>query len=429
MRIGTDSEGKKYAIKIVEKQNSKVDQKFLELLNAEVTTLQSIKHSNIVNLLDYSDHGKILSSQANTQANEVIYMALELVPNGELFDYVSTTGKFSENMCRLFFLELLEVLNYLHTNNICHRDIKPENIMLDANFHLKLLDFGFSILASGRDGSGLLKTYLGTPLYMAPEIHAGMQYDGRSVDLFAAGVILFILYSGHPPFRAANAYDPLYKQLSSKNLTVFWNFHSKNKPPGFYSSDFKTLINGMLAYDTNERYNMEQLLNHPWCKGTTSTEEDRKNEFSSRFKLVQQKAQKNAEEAKKANTQQAGVYRGKDDDESDDILLDLMDAPMKALYKYDPATMNVLSFMTNKNPNVAIHLIEKAILAQGPASIETDKNKYRITFEIKGAISKVTAKVKICDASKGVYLVDFKKLKVNRLYREIKLISWRCMRN
>ena len=110
-------------------------------------------------------------------------------------------------------------------------------------------------------------------------------------------------------------------------------------------------------------------------------------------------------------TQQAGVYRGKEDDETSDILLDLMDAPLKEFYKYDPTTFNALSFMTTKNPNVAMHLIEKAIIAQGPAFIEADKAKYRIRFDIKGAISTVTAKVKIFDVSKGVYLVDFTKLK------------------
>jgi len=154
-------------------KNQLLDEKFIMLLNTEVKSLRALKHPNIVNLLDFSDHGKIISSKDNTE-KQVIYMVLELVPNGELFDYVQLTGKFSAPICRLYFKELCDVVGYLHSNNICHRDLKLENLMLDGQFRLKLLDFGFSTLVTGKDGSGLLSSYLGTELYMAPEISQGL---------------------------------------------------------------------------------------------------------------------------------------------------------------------------------------------------------------------------------------------------------------
>jgi len=208
--LATDVNNKKYAIKIIPKyaDDPTTTSSHIALLNAEVTALTTLTHPTIVRLIDYSDSGRFVLP--NQQEKEVIYMVLEYIPNSELFDYIKLTGKLSENMCRLFFLELLDAVNYLHCNNICHRDLKLENLMIDSKYHLKLLDFGFSIPTLGHDGSGLLNSYKGTPLYMAPEIHEGKKYYGRSVDIFALGVILFILYSGHPPFLEAKSNNNIY---------------------------------------------------------------------------------------------------------------------------------------------------------------------------------------------------------------------------
>lgn len=103
-------------------------------------------------------------------------------------------------MARTYFGQMLNGLHHIHSRGYAHRDIKPENILLSDNHILKLADFGFSVLLAGRDGSGVLRTRLGTQGYMAPEI-ATKKYDGRKVDIFAAGVILFIMYAGVPPFE------------------------------------------------------------------------------------------------------------------------------------------------------------------------------------------------------------------------------------
>lgn len=102
----------------------------------------------------------------------------------------------------------------------------------------------------GKDGNGLLKTCLGTESYMAPEIHAKQPYIGASVDLFAAAIILFIMYAGTPPFSKADPKDPYYKLLCSNRHDTFWQAHLKNKgSENFFSQDFMNFMNSLLAQD------------------------------------------------------------------------------------------------------------------------------------------------------------------------------------
>jgi serine/threonine protein kinase len=84
------------------------------------------------------------------------------VSGGELFEYVSSTGRFREEVARAYFLQLLEGLNHIHEKGLAHRDLKPENILFSDQFILKIADFGFATLLEGKDGNGLLKTVLGT---------------------------------------------------------------------------------------------------------------------------------------------------------------------------------------------------------------------------------------------------------------------------
>ena len=97
----------------------------------------------------------------------------------------------------------MEGLSYCHSKNICHRDLKPENLLLDNDFNLKIADFGFGSSIEREGQNGVLTTTLGTPNYMAPELHKNRQYDGKAIDIFAAGVILFIMVDQQPPFAKA----------------------------------------------------------------------------------------------------------------------------------------------------------------------------------------------------------------------------------
>jgi len=276
----------------------------MKTLKKEIEILAQLKHPNIVNLLEF--HESIDYVKKNGQSYKVVAIFMELVPGGELFEYVADSGRFSEETARTYFRIIIEstpflyfllsnillALEYCHNQGIAHRDLKPENLLFDAGFNLKIADFGFATLLSGKDGSGQLHTVLGTESYMAPEIHLRKPYSGSSVDLFATGIILFILISGTPPFAKADPKaDPHYKLIVANRQDVFWKAHERNKPKiegrdTFYSEEFKDMLNAMLALDANNRPTIEQIKSHAWYNGPVTEVDTLRAEFLKRKELV-----------------------------------------------------------------------------------------------------------------------------------------------
>lgn len=206
----------------------------------EIQVMQQLQHDNIINLIDFNDTCDFI--KPNGVSTPVFYLALQLASGGELFDFIAQTGRFTEPVARFYFRQLCEAFEYLHGNGFSHRDMKPENIMLDSDFNLKIADFGFS------STKALNESRKGTDSYMAPEIHMGKAYSGQCVDLFAAGIILFIMVARHPPFNQATPNDAHYKTISANRLDLFWKLHTRNKPTGleFFSEEFRDLITQLL---------------------------------------------------------------------------------------------------------------------------------------------------------------------------------------
>jgi len=141
---------------------------------------------------------------------------------------------------------------------VAHRDIKLENVLVDtASMTLKVADFGYA--AHGNTDS--LKSYRGTFTYMAPEIkEGGKLYDGKKADLFSAGVVLFILVRGIFPFKEARKEEYFYSLLCQGKFSEYWSKVESE----YLSSDFKNLIERMLAYDPKQRPSLEEIRAHPW---------------------------------------------------------------------------------------------------------------------------------------------------------------------
>ncbi len=133
--------------------------------------------------------------------------------------------------------------------------MKPENILMGDDFNLKLADMGFS------SSSVTNETKVGTRAYMAPEIHNGEEYSGAAVDLFAAGIILYIMLVGRPCFHQAKATDPYYKYMAAGKCESFWKKHIKTFDNGreTYSEEWFDFINRMLQYNPEDRLTMSEL--------------------------------------------------------------------------------------------------------------------------------------------------------------------------
>lgn len=134
---------------------------------------------------------------------------------------------------------------------------------------------------------------------MAPEQHQKKPYQGRSIDLFASAVILFIMVSGHPPFTTSHGSDPFFRCIAASRADIFWRTHCKNKDGGdqFFSEEFKQIVQSCFQIDPNQRPNISEVLSHPWMKGDMATREEIVIEFTQRDienkKAIEEERQKN----------------------------------------------------------------------------------------------------------------------------------------
>lgn len=129
-----------------------------------------MQHPNIVRYHAFQEHA--IWHRKSGESIEVAYIVQDLVTGGELYIYFVNDGPFSDNLARHYFKTLLATTHFVHTNGFSHRDIKPQNILINENFELKMIDFGFVSPLGGTHGQGFNYTHVGTPGFMAPELLA-----------------------------------------------------------------------------------------------------------------------------------------------------------------------------------------------------------------------------------------------------------------
>ncbi|EGW32252.1 uncharacterized protein SPAPADRAFT_50820 [Spathaspora passalidarum NRRL Y-27907] len=242
--------GKLAAVKIVPKSNFKKlenpkykrnqddqDSGLPYGIEREIIIMKLISHPNIMGLYDVWENKNDL------------YLILEYIEGGELFDYLIKRGKLQEFEAINYFKQIINGINYLHQFNICHRDLKPENLLLDFNKNIKIADFGMAALEIKEK---LLETSCGSPHYASPEIVAGKNYHGAPSDIWSCGIILFALLTGHLPFDDENIRKLLLKVQSGK-----FNM------PHDLSWEAKDLISKMLKVNPKDRISIEDILLHP----------------------------------------------------------------------------------------------------------------------------------------------------------------------
>ena len=145
----------------------------------------------------------------------------------------------------------------MHANGVSHRDLKLDNILLDDDFNLKIVDFGFASIRATNT------THLGSFTHMAPEIWEKDGYNGFNVDIFAVGVILFYMVAGHPPFGNSLHTDPYYKPIRCNRADQFWKIHSQLRPKEeAFSESFKNLVTLLLNRDPVQRPSYSEIKFH-----------------------------------------------------------------------------------------------------------------------------------------------------------------------
>ncbi|KAG4970811.1 hypothetical protein JHK85_037232 [Glycine max] len=286
--------GDSVAIKIMAKTTI-LQHRMVEQIKREISIMKIVRNPNIVRLHE------VLASQTR------IYIILEFVMGGELYDKIVQQGKLSENESRRYFQQLIDAVDHCHRKGVYHRDLKPENLLLDAYGNLKVSDFGLSALT--KQGVDLLHTTCGTPNYVAPEVLSNRGYDGAAADVWSCGVILYVLMAGYLPFEEADlptlysrgeihcsyvhAYYPVDllnenlfgTLLLGRTIAEYWGWKigfpsslegatvldsginaAEFVCPFWFSADTKSFIQKILDPNPKTRVKIEEIRKEPWFK-------------------------------------------------------------------------------------------------------------------------------------------------------------------
>jgi len=265
VKKGLDEKTKvKVALKFMARADKNWEREQASQVRTEIKSLMRINHPNVMKLYAYNLNCKY---PEKTGANlPTILLVLEYCPGGELFDILYYTNQLDEVTARTYFIQMMKAIKACHDVGIVHRDIKPQNLLMDGAYQLKLTDFGLSFLGKeGVDAEKLvMKTsYVGTRGYQAPELLKRETYK-KACDIFSAGVVLFILLTGYPPFEQAIKSDKWFSPLARGDVEKFWRRH---KGCGVDDPDCRDLLGKMMAYRAYNRPSIEEILKHPWVAG------------------------------------------------------------------------------------------------------------------------------------------------------------------
>ncbi|XP_018608581.1 calcium/calmodulin-dependent protein kinase type II subunit gamma-like isoform X1 [Scleropages formosus] len=243
------STGQEYAAKII--NTKKLSARDHQKLEREARICRLLKHPNIVRLHDsISEEG-------------FHYLVFDLVTGGELFEDIVAREYYSEADASHCISQILESVSYIHQHDVVHRDLKPENLLLASKMKgaaVKLADFGLAIEVQGDQQAWF--GFAGTPGYLSPEVLRKDPY-GKPVDIWACGVILYILLVGYPPFWDEDQHK-LYQQIKAGA----YDFPSPEWDT--VTPEAKNLINQMLTINPAKRITADQALKHPWvCQRST----------------------------------------------------------------------------------------------------------------------------------------------------------------
>jgi MAP/microtubule affinity-regulating kinase len=233
-------EGKKFALKIYEKYRL-ADPSKKKNVGREIEILKKLDHPNIVKMFEVIETPKQL------------HLVLEHVPGGSLGAFLKKkpSRRLEEYECKNLFRQLVSAIDYVHSQKVTHRDLKLENLLMNLdNSAIKVIDFGFSTCFSHEKK---VKLFCGTPTYMAPEIVTRKEYSGPPADVWALGILLFVMLSGCFPFKAPTDRE-LFKKIEKGIFSI----------PSHVSAGARALIHKILNVNPEERPKARDIIMDSW---------------------------------------------------------------------------------------------------------------------------------------------------------------------
>ncbi|MQL87282.1 hypothetical protein Taro_019794 [Colocasia esculenta] len=227
--------GESVAMKVLDRSTI-IKHKMVDQIKREISIMKLVRHPYVV-----------LASRTK------IYIILEFITGGELFDKIVHRGRLNENDARRYFQQLIDGVDYCHSKGVYHRDLKPENLLLDSQGNLKISDFGLSALPP--QGVNLLHTTCGTPNYVAPEVLNHKGYSGALADVWSCGVILHVLLAGCLPFDEIDL-TTLYSKIEKAEFSC----------PSWFSMGAKSLIHRILDPNPETRIQISDIREDEWFK-------------------------------------------------------------------------------------------------------------------------------------------------------------------
>lgn len=400
--------GENVAIKILDKEKV-LKHKMITQIKREISTMKLIRHPNVIRMHE------VMASKTK------IYIVLEFVTGGELFDKIATRGRLKEDEARKYFQQLINAVDYCHSRGVFHRDLKPENLLLDASGCLKVSDFGLSALPQQVREDGLLHTTCGTPNYVAPEVINNKGYDGAKADLWSCGVILFVLMAGYLPFEESNLMA-LYKKI----------FKAEFSCPPWFSASAKKLIKRILDPNPETRITTAEVIENEWFKKGYVAPRFEQEEIS----LVDVDAIFN-----EASESPILVVERRDERPAQPVTMNAFELISKSqglnlssLFEKQMGLVKRETRFTSKCP--ANEIISKIEEAAGPLGFDVKKNNYKLKLqgEKTGRKGHLSVATEIFEVAPSLHMVEVRKaggdtLEFHKFYKNLstglKDIVWR----
>ncbi|KAL8192301.1 hypothetical protein R6Q57_027968 [Mikania cordata] len=401
--------GENVAIKILDKEKV-LKHKMITQIKREISTMKLIRHPNVIRMFE------VMASKTK------IYIVLEFVTGGELFDKVASRGRLKEDEARKYFQQLINAVDYCHSRGVFHRDLKPENLLLDANGCLKVSDFGLSALPQQVREDGLLYTTCGTPNYVAPEVINNKGYDGAKADLWSCGVILFVLMAGYLPFEDANL-TTLYKKIFKADFTC----------PPWFSSSAKKLIKRILDPNPVTRITAAEVIENDWFK---------KGYVPPKFELQDVSLADVDAIFNEAGDAALLVVEKRDERPAQPVTMNAFELISKSqglnlssLFEKQMGLVNRETRFTSKRS--ANEIISKIEEAATPLGFDVKKNNYKLKLqgEKTGRKGHLSVATEIFEVAPSLYMVEVRKaggdtLEFHKFYKNLstglKDIVWRA---